>query len=465
MDGLAHSVAARMPLASGVLHVWRWVFDPDFLAELYRRHRGRGYERALSFAALVHLIADALLTHDGSAREAFERASERGALPASIQAAYGKLRRFPPQLSEAFLAHATQRLQSLWPLEATGTTLPASVAGYDVLVLDGKTVKGIARRLKPLRGVAGGVVGGKALVALDLRRGLAIAMQTQLDGNANEVLLTPALAHGIRAGHARRRLWIADRAFSYLQQVVELRNVSDDFLVRRRADITFEADPDSPVHRGCDAQGRPWRQELGWLSRHNQPRALRVRQIVLALQDHEELILLTSLLDPQAIPAADLLDLYRQRWSIERVFQEVTEVFGLRRLIGSSPQASLFQFALCLLLYNTLQLVRAYIAVGQHRATPELSSEKIFRDLQRQLSAWMLLIGPNATIAVYAANPSLDSTRQQILLAFTRDWTNRWLRSPTQKRHPPPKISRHGKHVSAQAVLERNKQRRRRKKR
>jgi len=220
MDGLAASTAARMPLASGVLHVWRWVVDPAFLALLYEHHRGHGYERVLDFSTLVHLIADALLTRDGSAREAFENARERGALPASIQAAYGKLRRFPPKLSEAFLAEATQRLRSLWPTDRTVTTLPASLADYDPLVLDGKTVKGIARRLKPLRGVTGGVVGGKALVALDLRCGLAVAMQTQLDGNANEVLLTPALAADVRARSARRRLWMGDRAFSYLQQVV-----------------------------------------------------------------------------------------------------------------------------------------------------------------------------------------------------------------------------------------------------
>ena len=38
---------------------------------------------------------------------------------------------------------------------------------------------------------------------------------------------------------------------------------------------------------------------------------------------------MTDLLHPDRYPAADLLALYLARWGIERVFQQVTEVFPL----------------------------------------------------------------------------------------------------------------------------------------
>lgn len=69
MDDLA--VAARMPLADAVFRVWRFATDEPVLQSLYDRHRGRGYERALSFPMLVQLIADALLISGASGREAF----------------------------------------------------------------------------------------------------------------------------------------------------------------------------------------------------------------------------------------------------------------------------------------------------------------------------------------------------------------------------------------------------------
>ena len=57
-----------------------------------------------------------------------------------------------------------------------------------------------------------------------------------------------------------------------------------------------------------------------------------------------------DLLDADVYPAADLLDAYRQRWGIEQVFQQVTEVFGLQQLIGSRPEAAVFQAAICFVL-------------------------------------------------------------------------------------------------------------------
>jgi len=50
----------------------------------------------------------------------------------------------------------------------------------------------------------------------------------------------------------------------------------------------------------------------------------------------------------------------------ERVFQQITEVFALRRLIGKYAEATVFQAAFCLLLYNMVQVMRGYML----RSTP-----------------------------------------------------------------------------------------------
>jgi len=464
MEGLAQQVLARMPLAEAVLYVWRWAASPAFLDRIYEQNRGRGFTRVLTFPLLVHLLADALLVRDGSGREAFETARDEGELPTSIAAAYGKLRRLPPGLSEAFLAETARRLRTLWPTGAD-RELPTPLGGFDVFVLDGKTVKGLQKRLKPLRNVAGGLVGGKALVALELRTGLVLAIRTHLDGDASEMQFIPDLVEELPRGRGRRRLWLGDRAFSYLEHVLHLGVAPDEFLVRRRSNVTFQADRKRPIRTGVDAEGRGWREEWGWLSRHRQPCVLYVRQITLRLDGGETLVLLTSLLQARRYPAAVLLTLYRQRWRIERVFQEITQVFGLKHLIGSSPQASLFQFAFCLLLYNTLQIVRAGIAQVRRLSPERLSNEKLFRDLHRQLSAWTLLVGPALTLA--PAGPGWDprtlgqvqaltpaQVRQTIRRMLQQAWSRHWLKSPPQIRRPKPKPKGPGKHVSAYRVIQ-----------
>src|SRR6266571_6494200 len=93
---------ARLPLAESVLLLWQQVADAPFLQGLFDQHRGRCYDKVLSFPSLVHLIADALLHYDGSARASFEHALEDDVLAVSIPAAYGKLRRLPIALSTAF---------------------------------------------------------------------------------------------------------------------------------------------------------------------------------------------------------------------------------------------------------------------------------------------------------------------------------------------------------------------------
>src|SRR5205807_675377 len=114
-----------------------------------------------------------------------------------IQAAYGKLRRVPLAVSAAFLAEGTARLRELLPAPAAGR-IPPSLQAFTLTVLDGKAVKRVAKRLKLLRGVRGGLLGGKALVALELNTGLAVALAAHPDGEVNDARLVPDLVPAVR---------------------------------------------------------------------------------------------------------------------------------------------------------------------------------------------------------------------------------------------------------------------------
>lgn len=454
MDLPSKDVLARMPLAEAVLLLWRWVTCEERLAGLWDRFRGRCYERIISFSLMVHLIADALLQYQGSGRRSFEKNIESGQLEATLQAAYGKLRRLPIPLSQAFLEEGTAALREAFPVWAEWE-LPKSLRGLRVVILDGKAIKRVAKRLKLLRGIPGGLLGGRALVAIDWSTGLAVAMHADADGDANEVRFMPELVPVVQRTVCGPRLWLADRGFCDLDQPARFTvEPGDHFLVRYHPKVPFYADPARPERQGRTEDGLAYVEQWGWLGSPRNKRRRYLRMIRLLRPGAEDVILVTDLLDADEYPAEDLLWLYSERWGIEEVFQKVTEVFGLQGLIGGMPPACIFQFAFCLLLYNMVQVVRGYIAEGQDREPEEISGEKLFDDVEQQLIAWNVIFEPQVTLDYFELLPDAAALQARLRELLGCAWSNTWLKSPPQAHHGKTPRKRTRSHSSVYRILQ-----------
>jgi Transposase DDE domain len=447
-----HEVLHRLPLAEAVMDLWHWLVDCEFLSGVFEEHRGASYERRIAFPVMVHLIADALLQDGGSGRKSFQRHRENGELPASIQAAYQKLSRIPLAVTEAFLREATQRLLQVVPAPA-GENLPASLRVFVPIIIDGKAIKRVPKRLKPLRGCKGGVLGGKALVALHLAQGLAVAMACHPDGETNDAKLVPALLEQLRPLWPDAVvLYIADRQFCDLNQTAEFVQGDHHFLVRYHTKTGFHADAERPAREGIDSQGRTYREQWGWLGREGHKKRRYVRFITLYRPGEEEISVVTDLLDADLYPASDLLDLYLARWGIERVFQKITDVFHLENLIGTTPEGTLFQLAFCLLLYNQIQVVRSYVATAQQRPVETISTELLFDDVHRQLVALDELVPTAEVIELCDIPRTAAGVRQRLTKLLRPVWSERWVKAPRRKRSPQPKSGKRD-HTSVYRIM------------
>jgi hypothetical protein len=340
------------------------------------------------------------------------------------------------RLSEAWLAESTARLRPIYP-EAARLLVAPALRDLEVISVDGKAIKRVAKRLKPLRGWKGGGLGGKAVVVLEVRTGVVVAMATHADGETHEAKLVPARLPQVREQVSGKRLWVADRQFCDLTQPAAFAQGDDQFLVRYHPQTPFCPDSARPVRRGQDARGQIWEQDWGWLgSEQAKPRRF-VRRLTLYRPGEEVLILLTELLDATLFPASDPLELYLARWSIERVFQQITEVFPLQTLIGTTPEGTVFQFAFCVLLYNMVQVVRAYVATAQARPLPTISTELLFADVHRQLVALTELVPAERIDLLFPVLPTEEALRAQMTRLLATIWTNRWLKQPAKKRKAP----------------------------
>jgi hypothetical protein len=446
-----------MPLAEAVLLLWSWIASPQALEALFEAHRGRCYHRVLGFATIVGLIRDALLQHRGSGRKSFQHARQRQDLKASDPAAYGKLGRMPIPLSMAFLADSTARLLEVFP-QATAATeaFPQSLEAWRPIVFDGKAIKNVARRLKPLRIAAGGLLGGRTLVALDLRSGLVLAMHGHPDGDANDVRFVGELVPTVCQRIDGPCLWIVDSGFCDLTQTAHFTARPDDqFIVRYHPKVCFQSDEQHPIRCGQDRHGRHFQEQWGWLGAARNPKRRYVRRITLEREGQKDVVLITSLCDAETVPAADILEAYLRRWSIEQTFQQVTEVFGLAALIGTTPEGTIFQFALCLLLYNMIQVVRGVIASESSRPRAEISTENLFDDVRRDLIAWAVVVDHQQTLAYFAEEPSAAMVRRRLGELLGGLWYDRWRKAPAKRKPPPhPARPRERSHSSVYRLMQ-----------
>jgi hypothetical protein len=445
----ARQIFDNLPLAQASLALFAYGVPDSFLADLFKRHRGRCYEDVITFAQLVAWIFDALIEHKGSGRQALIR-RQRQRDDACNEAFYGKLRRTPTRLSEAFIRDVTDRLTALFP-KVVAHRIPSSLDRFDVMILDGKSLKKVAKRLLETRGTPGKLLGGKLLVAYRPRDGLVLDMASDLDGETNEAKLIPNLMPRLHARPGLAKLVVGDRLFCSLKHFAEFTKENGHFVTRHTRTLSFESDPDRPAVTTKDASNRTVVEQWGWAGKPKEKLRRYVRRITVERQTEEAITILTDLIEPDVHPAADLLDLYKIRWSIESTFQKVTEIFALGRFIGSTPEATVFQASMCFVLANVVQVLQGYVVAKQKLTIEDLSTEQFCKDWHRQLVALKELVSVPEIVSLMPTDLTVESVGRLLDQLLGKMWKPGW----DKTRNKTPRTHRHaakqkGAHTSVQ---------------
>jgi hypothetical protein len=445
----ARQVFDELPLAQASLALFAYGIPNSFLADLFQRHRGRCYEDVVTFAQLVAWIFDALIEHKGSGRQAHIR-RHRQLDDACNEAFYGKLRRVPSRLSEAFIRDVTDRFTTLFP-KVVAHRIATSFDRFEVIILDGKSLKKVAKRLLETRGTPGKLLGGKLLVAYRPRDGLVLDMASDLDGETNEAKLIPDLMPRLHARGGLAKLVVGDRLFCSLKHFAEFTKENGHFVVRHARTLSFEPDPNRPSVTTKDPSNRAVVEQWGWAGKPKEKLRRYVRRITVERSTDEAITILTDLLEPDVHPAADLLDLYKVRWSIEGTFQKVTEIFGLGRFIGSTPEATVFQASMCFVLANVVQVLQGYVVTKQKLTIEDLSTEQFCKDWHRQLVALKELVEVPTIVLLIPTDLTAESVRELLDRLLGKMWKPGW----DKTRNKSPRTRRHaakqkGAHTSVQ---------------
>lgn len=216
------------------------------------------------------------------------------------------------------------------------------IDGSKVLLPDSETVREQFGTIAYSNGKDGdGAVAGERPYALastlyDLCNHVALdALLERAD--AYEVDL--AVAH---LAHARPSdLVLADRNYPSFRMLAELSRRGIDFAIRcssqsfRQARAMLRGEgPDSQVVEITPASGK-----RGAIHNAGLPTRLRARFVRVRLSTGEYEVLVTSLLEENAWPAADFLDLYHQRWGVETFYARLKTRLGLENFSGLGAEA------------------------------------------------------------------------------------------------------------------------------
>jgi hypothetical protein len=107
----------------------------------------------------------------------------------------------------------------------------------------------------------------------------------------------------------------------------------------------------------------------------------------------EEVILVTTLLDPQDYPANALADLYFERWTIELHFREIKTLLGLDVLRCLTPKMVRKEIALHRIAYNLVRLLMQRAGLVHHISLARISFKGTLDSLHHFADALQALAG------------------------------------------------------------------------
>jgi hypothetical protein len=289
------------------------LFTPERLDSLFERHALVQYTRNLLFSQVVNLMSLVVCGIQPSVNAAYRRRAKE--LNVSRTALYNKLNGIEPEVSAALVRESSRQLSAC--IDEMGGGLQNWVEGYRVKILDGNCLAATDHRLAALRPYAAKALPGKSLVVIDPARQLVRDIFLCPDGHAQERSLFEAVLKTVEP----KDLWLADRNMGTKHFLFALNQAQAMFVIRQHSTPSWQGLEELTLSGTTDT-GTVFEQPIRG---EYQGETLDLRRVVVRLKQptrdgDSEMAILTNLprVDADAVTIAEL---YRQRWSIETLFQ------------------------------------------------------------------------------------------------------------------------------------------------
>ena len=361
------------------------VLSTDWIAEVVAAEVGKTADRLFSPLVTLALFLGQVLSDDHSCRGAVARLlawrAARGLSECSPDdGGYCKARRrLPDQLLPRLVRESADRLQA----QASKDWL---FHGRRVLIADGSTVSmsdtpanqsAFPQHSNQKPGC--GFPIARILVLLSLATGCVL--DAAIGANKGKMTGEHALLRSLRGRLKKGDILLADAYYSSFDAIIALVQMGVDVVMRktcsRPTDFgrgTSLGSEDHLVQWHRDRNRRPWMSRAEFIA---MPRVLLMRELLVRVEKPgfrtKQIVVVTTLLDPEAYSRDQLANLYRARWNVELDIRSIKQTFRMDVLRCKTPDMVRKEVWAHLLVYNMIRGVMAE-AARQHGILPrELS--------------------------------------------------------------------------------------------
>jgi IS4 transposase len=367
LDKVFDSFAERSPVAVMFRGLTERILNAERIDALFAQTARRQYEDTLLFSTVVALLAEVVNRQRKSINAAYLAQSE--SIAVSVKAVYDKLGRVELPISERLVRETAADLAAVTRL--LHAEQKALLKGYRLLIVDGNHLAGTEHRLAELRLTNAAALPGQACVVLDPQLGLAVDVVASEDGHANERSLMPRLLERMHPGEC----WMGDRLFCTKSLLRQMTQREVRFIIRHhRTDVPVQA-LGKARKLGRIETGIVW--ETSVQVDYPDGSTLKLRQITVRLDaptrdGEDEIQILTNL--PTRISGRLVARLYRSRWSIEQVFQDLATTLRSEVNTLGYPKAALLGFCLALVTFNLLSTLKGALRAAHKLTNRPLST-------------------------------------------------------------------------------------------
>lgn len=441
------------PISVMMRGIVEYAFDGNRLDKIFEDSAEVQYTRELRFSTVADLMSEVVFNISPTIGAAYQANIDE--MPVSRKSVYNKLNGIEPRISAALVYDSVTQFTPV--IEKLGATLPPLLPGYRVRILDGNHFAATEHRIEELRTIGDAPLPGKALVVLDPQLKLATHVFPCEDGHAQERSLLGEVLPCVE----KDDLWIEDRNFCTLGFLFGIRSHHGKFIVRQHANLPGKL-RGKLKYRGRVATGRVYEQAME-ITDPATGSTMTLRRITIRLNEptrdgDNEIHILTNL-PKKAADASKVVNLYRKRWTIEAMFQELTETLTCEIKTLGYPKAAIFAFCLALVAYNGISVIKAALRSvhGTEKVDEQVSGYYISLEISKTYTGMMIAI-PAKHWSIFTQMTIAD------LAAVLKDLARRVDLSKYQKHPRGPKLPRperihtgRSHHVSTARILAKRK--------
>jgi hypothetical protein len=423
---------------------------PEEIDRCFERHAINQYTREILFSSIVKLMGAVVCGVQPTVRAAY--LNSLGEIAASLTAVYEKLQGIEPGVCRGFVTDTAGRLRPL--VHRLEATLPEPVPGYRAKILDGNHLSGTEHRIEATRTTRAAVLPGQALVVLEMSTLLVVDVIPCEDAYTQERALIDQVLPGVEAGD----VWIGDRNLCTTRLIFGVKARGGSFLVRQHQSTLRWEEVTPWCGRGRVGTGSVHEQMI----RAHDPATgatMELRRIRLDLdqptREGETVIYLLTNVPRGRAGARRLCEAYRRRWTLENVFQTLTESLNCEINTLGYPKAALFGFCTALVAYNILAVVRAALRSehGREAVEEKVSNYYLANEVASKYDGMMVAIPPSEWKPFRQLS---DGAMAEFLRELASQvWLAKYPRSVRGPKKPPPKKTsgRKNHHLSTARLL------------